>query len=281
MKKWIVAAIQMDSQDDKQKNLQTAAGFIREAAEKGAKLAALPEIMNYIGPRYVEQAESVPGPTTDFFAALAKELGIWIHCGSIPELDGKPLPYNTTVLIGPDGGIVAKYRKLHMFDVEIQDGPSYRESSNNEAGSEIVIAQTELACFGFSICYDIRFGEIYRLMALKGAQVLFTPACFTMNTGKDHWEPMLRTRAIENGCYVIAPAQIGIKPKFQANGKTMIIDPWGNVIAQASDRPGYLCAEIDLDLVDAVRAQIPALQNRRSDVYALASDSIRVYGSGR
>lgn len=277
MNKFIVAAIQLDSQDDKKKNLETAAEFIKEAAARGAKLVALPETMNYIGPDYIQNAEPIPGPTTNFFAELAVKLGIWIHCGSIPEMDDRDKPYNTTALISPKGEIVAKYRKLHMFDVEIENGPSYKESNDNAPGQEIVLAKTELATLGFSICYDIRFGEIYRLMALNGAQIIFTPACFTMNTGKDHWEPILRARAIENACYVVSPGQIGIKPKLQAYGKTLIIDPWGNVIAKASDRPGYICAEIDLDMIDAVRAQVPALKNRRTDIYSAASDKIKVY----
>ena len=277
MRKFMLAAIQLDSQSDKQKNLAAAAGFIEEAAAKGAKLVAMPETMNYIGPEYRQNGEPVPGLTTDFFAKLAVKWGIWIHCGSIPEIYDQEKPYNTTVLLNPQGEIVAKYQKLHMFDVEISDGPSYKESDDNSPGQEIVLAKTELGMLGLSICYDIRFGEMYRIMALNGAQILFTPACFTMNTGKDHWETILRARAIENSCYVVSPGQIGIKPKLQAYGKSLIVDPWGNVIAKASDRPGYVMAEIDLDMIDFVRAQVPSLQNRRTDVYSISSDKVKIY----
>jgi len=280
MSRLIIAAVQMDSQADKQKNLAVAAGFVEEAVSKGAKFIAMPENLNYVGDEYVENAEPVPGSTTKFFSELAIKHGVWIHCGSIPELDGSDIPYNTSVIISPKGDIIAKYRKLHMFDVEIEDGPSYKESANNLPGDEIVLADTELAMFGMSICYDIRFSEIYRLMALNGAQIILAPANFTMNTGKDHWEPILRTRAIENACFVVAPGQIGIKPKLQAYGKTMIIDPWGNVIAQASDQPSVIVAEIDLGLINNVRKQIPALKNRREDIYTIASDKVVVYSSG-
>ena len=276
MDKFIAAAIQLDSQADKKKNLDAAEEFIRQAAQRGAKLAALPENMNYIGSDYAGQMEPLNGPTIARLSALAKELKLWLHCGTIPMGSGGK-PHNTCVLLNPAGEVFALYSKLHMFDVEIADGPSYKESDDNLPGDEIAVAKTELGVLGLSVCYDIRFGEIYRLMALNGAQILFTPACFTLNTGKDHWEPILRTRAIENACYVIAPGQIGIKPTLQSYGKTMIIDPWGNVVAQASDRPGYILAEIDLGLVDSVRAQIPALANRREDVYRLTSDRIHIY----
>lgn len=276
--KFLIAAIQLDSQADKQANLETARGFIEEAAVRGAQLVAMPECMNYIGGSELENAEPIPGPTTDFFSELAKRLNIWIHCGSIDEkIPGSEKAYNTNVLIDPSGKVFSKYRKLHMFDVVIENGPSYKESDTIEPGSEIVLAKTELATLGFSICYDIRFPEIYRLMALNGAQIIFAPASFVMNTGKDHWEPILRARAIENACYIVAPGQIGIKPKLQAYGKSLIVDPWGNVIAKASDRPGFILSEIDLSLIEKTRAQVPALNNRRDDIYSIGSTQIKIY----
>jgi len=188
------------------------------------------------------------------------------------EKDAKnPLPYNTTILINPKGEVVAKYSKIHPFDVVIKYGPAIRESDQICPGNEIVTRDTgEVGHIGLSICYDMRFGELYRLMALEGAQILIVPSNFLTNTGKDHWEPLLRARAIENGCYVIAPAQCGAKPTFQAYGKSLMVDPWGNVIAKASDKPCVITAEIDLDYLGSVRSQLCTLQNRRSDIYNLS-----------
>lgn len=155
------------------------------------------------------------------------------------------------------------------FDVTLPDGSPIRESDKVKAGSDIVTVDTEIGMLGFSICYDIRFPELYRLLALAGARIIFTPANFTMPTGKDHWEAILRARAIENGCYIIAPAQIGRKPKFTSYGNSMVIAPWGTVIARSKEAPGVTIAEIDLDFQDDIRAQQPSLKNRRSDIYDL------------
>lgn len=175
--------------------------------------------------------------------------------------------YNTSVIIDPEGKIIATYRKLHTFDVTLPDGTVCDESTRVHPGKEIVTVDTPLGKLGMSICYDIRFCELYRIMALEGAQVIFTPASFTMPTGKDHWEPILRTRAIENGCYIVAADQIGQKARFFAYGNSMVVDPWGTIVARASDRAGVIYAVIDLDYLDAVRAKIPSLLNRRNDVY--------------
>ncbi len=274
MKRFTVGVIQVDSQDDKQKNLADAAGYIAEAAARGAKLICMPESVNYVGPDNKGNAEEVPGGESfQFFAAQAQKYDVWLHCGSIYEKhadDARP-PYNCTMVINPAGELVARYRKAHPFDVVIENGPSVRESDRISPGDALVTVDTgEVGHLGLSICYDMRFGEMYRIMALEGAQILLCPADFTLNTGKDHWEAILRTRAIENSCYVIAPAQIGIKPKFQAYGNSLVIDPWGNVIARASNRPGVLTAEIDLDYVTAVRRQLFTLENRRTDLYTLA-----------
>ena len=202
---------------------------------------------------------------------LARQHKVWLHCGSIYEKNSSdPRPYNCTMVISPEGELAAKYHKIHPFDVVIPDGPVNRESDRICPGREIVTVDTgEVGCLGLSICYDIRFAELYRIMALEGAQILMTPADFTMPTGKDHWEAILRTRAIENGCYVVAPAQCGVKPKFQAYANSMVIDPWGNVIARASNRPEVITAVIDLDYLAQVRRQIFTLENRRPDVYQL------------
>jgi predicted amidohydrolase len=274
MRKFLAAAIQLDSTGDKDQNIKNAVGFVGEAAARGAKLVAMPEQMSYVGSESRANAEDIPGGRTfQIMAELAAKYNIWLHCGSIYETNGSdPRPYNSCMVISPKGELAAKYRKIHTFDVSIKDGPTVKESDRVCPGHEVVTVDTgEVGHLGLSICYDIRFGEIFRLMALKGAQILFTPADFVLNTGKDHWEPILRTRAIENGCYVIAPAQCGVKPKFQAYGKSLIVDPWGNVIAKASDKPCVITAEIDLDYLDTVRNQVFTLQNRRADVYSLTS----------
>ena len=269
MQKFMVAVVQMDTQNDKQANWQQMAAFVDEAAAKGAQLVAFPEVVNILSEAPV-YAEPIPGPTTELLMRKAKEHHIWIHGGSISEVnpDG-PRTYNTTVLINPDGDIVARYSKLHNFDMTLPDGSSVRESDRKEPGKEIVTVQTELGHLGFAICYDMRFPELFRLMALQGAQIIFLPANFTMPTGKDHWEPILRARAIENGCYIIAPNQTGVKEKFTAYGNSMVVDPWGTVIARASDKPGVILAEIDLGYLKSVRQRNPSIHNRRTDLYEI------------
>lgn len=277
MNKYTVAVCQMDSQGDKKENLRRAGSMIDENAAKGAKVIAFPETMNFMGKGYRHQAEQIPGETTDFLCEKAKENHVWLVSGSFPEQHGSGNPKNTLVLIDPQGNIRCKYSKLHMFDVEVENGPSYKESEYNTAGDEIVLADTELGRFGFAICYDLRFGEMFRLMALRGAQVIFMPSSFTMNTGKDHWEALLRARAIENGVYIVAPNQIGKKTNMIAYGKSMIIDPWGDVIARASDQPCSIMAEIDPDYIENVRRQIPSLENRRTDMYEIESERVKIY----
>lgn len=272
MTKFIAAAIQMDSQDDKSANLAVAEGYIREAAARGARLVVLPETMNYIGRDIAGEAESIPlGPTFQKMAGLARELGIWLEAGSIYESNpaDPSRPFNTTFLIRPDGTLAAKYAKLHPFDVVLPNGVTSRESDRVCPGNALASADTELGKLGLAICYDVRFGEIFRLMALDGAKIFAVPANFTVNTGKDHWETLVRARAIENECYVIAPNQMGKKPRFTAYGNSLIVDPWGTVIARASEKPGVITAEIDLEYVTKVRQSTFTLDNRRPDVYRL------------
>lgn len=276
-KKYMVAMCQMDSRDDKEANLRKACELIDEAAAKGARLAAFPETMNFIGKGYRHQAETIPGPTTDLLCAKAREHGIWLVSGSFPESTESGNPKNTMVLIDPDGKIRCKYSKLHMFDVVIKNGPTYRESATNTAGDEIVLCDTELGRLGFAICYDLRFDEMFRIMALNGAQVIIVPSSFTMNTGKDHWEPLMRARAIENGLYMVGPMQIGQKTGMNAYGKSLAVEPWGNVIAKASDRPCVTLAEIDLDWIEFVRQEVPSIMNRREDMYSISSTKVKIY----
>jgi predicted amidohydrolase len=272
MRNFPIGIIQLDSQNDKGKNMARICEFIDEAAARGAKLVALPEMMNLLGDNIGEGGadEAIPGYSTDILARKARQHGMFIHCGSIREENpGDKRFFNTSVVLDKTGQVIAKYRKLHTFDVTLPDGTVFNESERVKAGSNIVSVDTELGKFGLTICYDLRFPELFRLLALEGARIIFTPANFTLPTGKDHWEPLLRARAIENGCYIAAPAQIGKKPKFTAFGCSMVVDPWGTVIAKAKEEPGLTIAEIDLDFQDKIRAQIPSLKNRRSDIYDL------------
>lgn len=270
MKKWIAAVVQMDTQNDKSHNLRQMSEYIDEAAAKGAHLVAFPEVVNILSEHPVH-AETIPGPTTNMLAEKAKKHGIWIHGGSISEQNSEgERTYNTSVLIAPTGEIVAKYRKLHNFDMILPDGNSVSESDSKEPGREIVTVQTMLGCLGFAICYDMRFPEMFRIMRLDGAEVVFVPANFTKPTGEAHWETLLRARAIENGVYIIAANQTGIKEKFTAYGNSIIVDPWGTVIARATDQPGVIMAEIDLEYLEQVRKKNPSTENRRTDIYNIS-----------
>lgn len=270
IRKYEAALIQMDTQNDKGENLKKARRFIEEAAAHGAKLICFPEVMNLIGKNTGEGGgrEEVPGYTSEILCEEAKKHGVYIHAGSITEqVPGQKRSRNLSFLINPEGEIIAGYRKLHMFDITLSDGTPFRESDRVQGGEEIVTAETELGVFGMSVCYDVRFPELYRLMALSGAQVIFVPSSFTMPTGKDHWEPLLRARAIENGCYIIAAGQTGTKPAYTAYGNSLVADPWGTVIARARDEECITYAQIDLDYLDKIREQLPSLENRRTDVY--------------
>jgi len=266
----IAAAIQMSSTPDKEENLDTAERLIRSAVSSGAGLIALPELWNCHGLEdvYSKNAESVPGPTTEFLGGLAGELGVFLLGGSI--LEGGPQSkklHNTSTFFGPDGRMSAVYRKIHLFDVKAPDR-AYLESRTIAAGTEIVTAKAGAVTIGLSVCYDVRFPELYRLLTLRGAEVLAVPAAFTLQTGKDHWELLLRARAVENQAYVVAPAQWGRKADGRwTYGRSIIVDPWGTVLAQCPDRDGFALATLDLDYLDRFREDFPALKNRRPEAY--------------
>lgn len=271
MEKLITALIQLDSTSNQSDNFKRIEKLVKQAAAQGAQLAALPEFAGGIMPADSPNwSEEFIGPTTRFLSSLARRHGLWIHGGSFRETNpGRP-PFNTSVFIDPAGKIRASYRKIHLFSIDIDGGPSFRESGHTSAGDEICVHQCDLGVFGFSICYDLRFPEMFRLMALSGAQAIFVPAYFTQSTGQAHWECLLRARAIENSCYIIAADQCGPKPAYQAHGHSLLIDPWGTVVAELGDDEGLCLAEIDFSKVQETRKNNPALKNRREDVYSLA-----------
>jgi deaminated glutathione amidase len=263
-----VALVQLDADSDVAANVALAADLAEEAALGGARLVALPEYLQFRGSDdgYRASARPIPGPWTEPFATVARRRAAWILVGSLAETSADPTrPYNTSVLIGPNGSIAATYRKIHLFDVTVEDGPVDRESDRVTPGDRAVVADVDGARLGLSICYDLRFPELYRALAVAGAEVLTVPANFTERTGRDHWEVLLRARAIENGAYVLAPSQIGGPPGQPAFGRSMIVDPWGTVVAQAPDRVAIVRAELDLERVRSIRRQVPALANRRPE----------------
>ncbi|MDR3279671.1 MAG: carbon-nitrogen hydrolase family protein [Synergistaceae bacterium] len=270
MNSFNVALLQIDTQGDKAANLKKIGRFIDEAVKRGANFVTMPEMCTYIGDEKgaKENAENIPGPTTEFMASKAREHGIWIHGGSIYQsIHGENRMRNTTVVYSPKGEVAAVYDKIHLYDVDVKDGVTYRESDTIKPGGNIVSFDTEYCRMGLAICYDIRFPEIYRILTLRGSKVIFNPAEFALYTGKDHWESLIRARAIENQCYMICPNQIGIKPTMHTYGRSMVVDPWGNTIAKASDRECVIMAEIDIDYVDKLRNEVPCLTNRRPESY--------------
>ncbi len=273
-RKFIAAIAQMDTNRDHDENAKTACELIDEAHARGASVVSFAENWTYQGEEYVHWAEEIPeGPTFRYLSERAKKYGMWIHTGSYSEINPDPSdgrPFNTSCVINPKGEIVAKYRKIHVFDADLEGAGSYRESDEKKPGEEIVVADAgELGKWGLSICYDVRFPEQYRIMAMEGADILFIPASFMLMSGKDHWETLLRARAIENSCYVIAADQIGKKWDGPTYARSMIVDPWGNVIAKAPDDVCVITAEIDIEYRLRMKRQVITLENRRPDVYTL------------
>jgi deaminated glutathione amidase len=267
-----VALVQLDATGDVDANIDHATALTDEAAAGGARLVVLPEYLQYRGgdAGFRASARPIPGPFTDAFADVARRRGVWILAGSLAEaVDDAARPCNTSVLIDPTGSIAAAYRKIHLFDVAVDHGPVDTESARVTPGDSAVVADVDGVRIGLSVCYDLRFPELYRTLALAGAQVLAVPSNFTERTGRDHWEVLLRARAIENGAWVLAPGQAGGPPGQLAFGRSMIIDPWGTVVAQAPDGVGIIRADVDTERVAAVRRQIPSLANRRPETYRL------------
>ncbi|XVU26901.1 carbon-nitrogen hydrolase family protein [Actinoplanes sp. CA-054009] len=262
-----VAVCQLNARDDRERNLATARELLERAAAGGAQLAVLPEYVDYLGPGDgAPKPEGVDGEFAGFFARAARELGIWVHAGSFHEVGPDTRrTYNTSLVFSPSGELTARYRKIHLYDVEIAGRVSYQESRSVAPGDETVVAEIAGVRTGLSICYDLRFPELYRRLAVEGrARVLVVPAAFMMHTGRDHWEVLLRARAIENQCYVVAAGQIGDhEPGRTCFGRSMIVDPWGTVVAQAPDEVGVVSAELDLERLERIRQELPSLANRR------------------
>jgi deaminated glutathione amidase len=266
------AAVQLNASADREANLAAADSLVREAVARGARLVLLPEKWALLGSgeQLRAGAEPVDGPAMSWARATARELGIELVAGSFTELDADGRRHNTSLHIGPDGEIRSTYRKIHMFDVTIE-GLEYRESEHEDAGREIVLSRTDDGLeLGMTICYDLRFPELFRILALRGARVLLVPAAFTLATTRDHWEILLRARAVENQAFVIAANQIGEGGEAGrfSGGRSMIIDPWGVVLAQATDTVGVIVADLDLGRLESIRSKLPSLANRQPGAYA-------------
>jgi predicted amidohydrolase len=264
------AAVQLNSNGDKDRNLATAERLVRAAAAEGAEFVALPEKWNLLGggEELVAGAEPLDGQSLSAARGWARDLGIHLLAGSISERgEAGEKASNTSVLIGPDGEDLAVYRKIHMFDVDA-GGVSYRESEFERPGSEPAVAPLGDLTAGLTVCYDLRFPELFRILALRGAELISVPSAFTLATGRDHWEVLLRARAIENQLFVVAPNQVGeAPPHYSSFGRSMIVDPWGVVLATAPDEECFVAAELDFAAQKHVRASLPSLTNRRPEAY--------------
>ncbi len=267
MQSYLAAAIQMTSSPDLDKNLAHAEDLIDLAVRQGAELVGLPENFPFLGTddEKAAQAERIGQASEKFLQTMAQRYQITLLGGGfpMPTPDGKV--YNTAQLVGPDGRVLTQYQKVHLFDVNVPDGNTYCESKTVVAGKDLptVYDSPQFGKLGLSVCYDVRFPELYRHLSHAGAEVLFVPAAFTAFTGKDHWQVLLQARAIENTCYVIAPAQTGKHYSLRhTHGHAMIIDPWGVVLADAGDQPGVAIAQIDPSRLTQVRRQMPSLQHR-------------------
>ncbi len=272
---FIAACVQLRCTTDIERNLSMTEALVRRAAAAGATLIATPENTSLLGPQFhkVELAQPLDGPIGARLSRLAGELGVHLLVGSLNETrvleNGDVDPercHNTSVLFGPDGQELSRYRKIHLFDVDVPGGLTVKESDSICPGDQIVVADTDVGAIGMSICYDLRFPELYRRQVDMGAQIIAVPSAFTLTTGKDHWHTLLRARAIETQCWILAPAQWGVHDgdgRRHSYGHSMIIDPWGTIVAEKGAGEGICLAEIDLDYIDQVRNAIPVSNHRR------------------
>jgi deaminated glutathione amidase len=265
------AAVQLNSTEDKDRNLEAADRLTRAAAADGADLVVLPEKFNLLGTHdhYLAGAETLDGPTMQWARDTARELGVDLVAGSVAERrEGREKLGNTSVHVGPDGEPKAVYRKIHMFDVEV-GGQVYRESDSEEPGAEIVLSETADGLpLGLTVCYDLRFPELFRILAVRGARIIVLPSAFTKVTGQAHWEILVRARAIENQAFMLAADQIGRHAEGKESfGGSLIVDPWGEVLARAPNEECFIAADLDLSRQDEVREKLPSLANRVASAY--------------
>ena len=264
----LAAAIQMNSGEDKQSNLDTAIRLVEQAAARGAELIALPELFNCLGrfEAVVEAAEPIPGPPSDTMGSLGARLQITLCAGSICEQSstaGKG--YNTSLLFGPEGKLLARYRKIHLFDIDLPRQVTIQESRYIVPGDTVIASETPLGRLGQATCYDLRFPELFRRLADHAVEIMILPSAFTRPTGRDHWEILLRARAVENQAYLIAPNQCGYHtPELVSYGHSAIVDPWGRLLASApEDSEEVILAELTHNQLEHVRTNLPALKHRR------------------
>jgi len=276
----VVAAVQMTSSEDVEANLDRCRDLVQEAAVAGALVVGLPENFAYLGgdqDHRLALAEDLPapgaadrataGPILRAMTELARTAGIWLILGGFPERGAAGRLRNSALLLDPDGALVAVYRKMHLFDVDltgVAGGKRFRESDTIEPGAEVVVAETPFGGLGLSICYDLRFPELYRALTARGARLVAVPSAFTLETGKDHWHVLLRARAIENQVYLMAPAQFGSHGATRRSyGHALVVDPWGAILAECGDQEGFALARLDFSYQDKVRASLPCLDHRK------------------
>ncbi len=270
-----IAAIQTNSSDDVEQNLIAAQDYLRQAQGMGAELVVLPECFGFMQktrPQLFENAESAgEGKIQQFLSVTAKELKVWIIGGSVPLKTEDPQKITNSLMVYDNlGKQVARYDKIFLFDVSLPNGEQYRESDYTAPGESVQVIDSPVGKIGLSICYDLRFPEMYRKLTSMGAEVLVVPSAFAKTTGQCHWQPLLRARAIENSCYVVAPAQTGNHPSGRKTwGHTVIIDPWGDVLAETAVDCGVICADIDLDKLQSVRTNLPSLEHSRTDLFKI------------
>jgi len=277
---FLLGLCQMRVEKDKQKNLQRAEAMIREAAKMGAEMIALPEIFNcpYSNKFFREYAETSQGQTVNLLSSLARELSIYIVGGSIPELDNDKV-YNTSFIFNRQGEIIGKHRKIHMFDIDIAGGISMKESDILTPGDRMTVVDTEFGKIGVAICYDSRFPELFRNMALAGAKLILLPAAYTLMTGISHWDITMRARALDNQVFfaAISPSR-DPHGHYQAYGHSCVATPWGEFSARTDTRESVVLAEIDFDYIDSIRQQLPILKHRRPDIYRQAKEQDYIGG---
>ncbi len=267
MQSYLAAAVQMTSSPDLSANLEQAEEWIEFAARQGCELVTLPENFAYMGPETEKArlATEISQQAEAFLETMAQRYQVTLLGGGYPVPDQNGRVFNTATLVGINGQELARYQKIHLFDVNLPDGNTYRESSTVSHGQHPYVYNSgKFGVLGLSVCYDVRFPELYRVLVEHGAEILLIPAAFTAFTGRDHWQILLQSRAIENTCYVMAPAQVGVHyARRQSHGHAMIIDPWGLVLDDAGDKPGVAIAEIDPERLQQIRRQMPSLQHRQ------------------